>query len=64
MKRQKDHELMTPEEVAELYRRPVGTLAQWRCHGRGPVGFRLAGRVMYRRTEVLRWLAEQEASNA
>lgn len=39
---------------------PVGTLQQWRHRKYGPQAFRLGGRVRYRRSVVLAWVAEQE----
>ncbi|ORT48500.1 helix-turn-helix domain-containing protein [Frankia sp. KB5] len=39
----------------------IGTLEQWRTRGVGPRGFRVeGGLVRYRKSEVERWLAEQE----
>lgn len=56
--------LWTTAEVAEYLRRPEGTLRQWRHKGVGPKGFRQVGLVVYRRSEVMRWLAELEAADA
>lgn len=53
---------MTTIEVADMIRKPAGTLRQWRHRGYGPQGFRVGNTVVYRRTEVERWLAEQEAA--
>lgn len=55
-----DDELWTTAETAAFLRRPPGTLGQWRHRGQGPKSFRLVGQVVYRRSEVLRWVAEQE----
>ena len=52
--------LWTTAETAAYLRRPEGTLRQWRHRHFGPKGFRCGGMVMYRRSEVMRWLAEQE----
>ena len=57
-----DDDLMTTAEVAEFLRRPEGTIRQWRHRGVGPRGFRQLGLVMYRRSEVRRFLAECEAT--
>ncbi len=51
--------LLTPDEVSELLRTPVGTLRHWRNTGRGPVWVKLGRPVMYPEAEVLAWLAEQ-----
>jgi predicted DNA-binding transcriptional regulator AlpA len=51
--------LLTMEELAELLRRPVATIRYWRYLGTGPRGANVAGRVMYRESDVERWIAEQ-----
>ena len=51
---------MTTGDVSHETGIPVGTLRYYRSNGTGPASFRLAGRVRYRRTEVLAWIAEQE----
>lgn len=57
-----DEPLLTTADVAAITRAPASTVRYWRHLGQGPRGFRLGRRVLYRRTEVLRWLAEQEAA--
>ena len=57
-------ELLTLEEVAAVLRAPVATLRYWRHLGVGPDGFRLGRRVVYRREDVDRWVAEQEQAQA
>lgn len=52
--------LITGGELAAMIRRPPGTIRQWRHNGYGPRGFKVGGRVVYRLSEVQRWLAEQE----
>jgi predicted DNA-binding transcriptional regulator AlpA len=55
---------LTTKEVAALYGLPEGTLRYYRQTGTGPASFKLGGRrVVYRRSEVDRWVAEQEASS-
>lgn len=39
-----------------------GTLRYWRSVGDGPPSFKIGRRVVYRRAEVERWIAEQEAA--
>ena len=51
---------MTTEDVSTELGIPVGTLRYYRSTGCGPVSFRMAGRVRYRRAEVMAWVAEQE----
>jgi DNA-binding transcriptional MerR regulator len=54
-------EYMTTQQVAELTGIPPATLRYYRHADIGPASFRLGGRrVVYRREEVLRWVAEQE----
>lgn len=51
---------MTTKEVSNELGIPVGTLRYYRSVGCGPVSFRLAGRVRYRRADVVAWVEEQE----
>ena len=51
--------LMTQAEVAERLRRPVATLRFWRTRGLGPKGARVGGRVLYRESDVEKWIDEQ-----
>lgn len=53
-------DLITTEDVANVTGIPVGTLRYYRSTGKGPASFRLAGRVRYRRSEVLGWITDQE----
>lgn len=53
-------ELMSTREVEAEFGIPEGTLRYYRATGVGPASFRLAGRVRYRRSQVLAWVAEQE----
>lgn len=55
--------LMTTEEVSNELGIPVGTLRYYRSCGCGPVSFRLAGRVRYRRAEVMAWVEDQERNS-
>jgi predicted DNA-binding transcriptional regulator AlpA len=55
-------DLLTSREVAELLRRPEGTLRQWRHRNFGPEGFRMGGVVVYRRSAVEAFIAECEAA--
>lgn len=54
-------DLLTTDDVAALTRAPASTVRYWRHTGVGPRGFKIGRRVLYRRGEVLRWLAEHEA---
>jgi hypothetical protein len=58
-------ELLTTKQLIEQY--PVfqaGTLRYWRSADQGPASFTIGprGRVVYRRSEIERWLTEQEAA--
>ena len=59
-----DDELLHTKQVAEQYGINAGTLRFWRSTDQGPVSFTLGprGRVVYRRSEVEKWLAQQEAT--
>jgi excisionase family DNA binding protein len=52
-------ELWVTEEVADYLRTPVQTLYQWRHSGKGPPAHRVGKRLLYRREDVLAWLAER-----
>jgi len=57
-----NHELLNTKQVEKEYGINAGTLRFWRSTNQGPTSFTLGprGRVVYRRSEVERWLAEQE----
>lgn len=52
--------LMTTKDVSNELGIPVVTLRYYRSNGTGPMSFRLAGRVRYRRADVIAWVEEQE----
>lgn len=51
--------LLTLDEAAAYLRTPAATLRYWRHLGVGPDGFRLGRRVVYRREDLARWVAER-----
>ena len=51
--------ILTMAEVAERLRTPLQTLRWWRHCGRGPAGFKLGRRVVFRESEVEAWIQEQ-----
>lgn len=53
--------LLTPEQLAELFGVPIGTVRAWRLKNTGPQGFRVGRHVRYRREAVLAYIAAQEA---
>lgn len=54
-----DYVLLGHEEVSELAGIPVLTLKDYRAKGRGPRSAVIAGRVKYRKSDVLAWIDEQ-----
>lgn len=54
-----NYELMTISEVSELTRVPVATLRWWRHAGQGPPAGKFGGRLMYRKSAVLKWIDKQ-----
>lgn len=56
-------EYMTVREVSALTRAPEATVLWWRHVGRGPKSFKVGRRVLYKRSDVERWL-EQAYSEA
>lgn len=50
---------MRQNELHEEFGFPMGSLRAWRHQGKGPKSFLLGGRVMYRRSEVEAWIAQQ-----
>lgn len=63
MKTDTEAALMTTEQVSGELGIPVGTLRYYRSSGTGPASFRLAGRVRYRRADVLAWVEDQERNS-
>lgn len=51
-------------EVEAEFRVPAATLYAWRQRGVGPPSVRIGRRIMYRRTEIEAWFAEQERAEA
>lgn len=53
-----DDEILITEEVESLIRTPTATLAYWRSVGKGPAWFKAGRRVLYRKSDVERWIDE------
>lgn len=49
-------DLLTIEELAQWLRVELKTIYQWRDRGEGPKGFRVGRRVLFRPSDVLKWL--------
>lgn len=54
------NEYMNTAEVARETGINAGTLRYWRSTNQGPPSFSLGKRVVYRRSELEKWIAEQE----
>lgn len=53
-------DILKAEQVAEILMVPQGTLRYWRHANKGPACFTLGRKIVYRRTEVEKWIAAQE----
>lgn len=63
MMENRDDELLTVKQLAELLQVPVATIYRWRHLGEGPRGIRVSGRhVRYRRENVEAFLVEHTDS--
>jgi hypothetical protein len=49
----------TTDEVAALLNVPLNTIDKWHEEGTGPPGYQTHKESQYRRSDVVRWLAEQ-----
>jgi hypothetical protein len=49
----------TTDEVAALLNVPLDTISEWHKEGTGPPGYQTHKESHYRRSDVIRWLAEQ-----
>ena len=57
-------DVLTLRKTAERIGVAENTLRSWRGQGRGPEGFKVGRRVMYRPEVVEQWLADQEAATS
>ncbi|WP_336524244.1 helix-turn-helix domain-containing protein [Mycolicibacterium fortuitum] len=55
-----ENEFIDTGTVSQITGLPPGTLRYFRSTNQGPASFTLGRRVVYRRSEVERWIAEQE----
>ncbi len=53
-------ELVSTKQVSEMTQLPEGTLRYYRHSNQGPACFVLGKRVVYRKSEVERWISAQE----
>jgi excisionase family DNA binding protein len=49
-------DLFEDQTLGEILNVPVGTLANWRYHGKGPRFVKVGRHVRYRRSDVEAWL--------
>jgi excisionase family DNA binding protein len=54
-------ELLTLEEVAQIFKVPPATVRKWRNNRDGPAGFRVGKYVRFRRSQVEKYIADMEA---
>lgn len=59
-----DSEYLDSVDLEEWTGTPASTWRYWAHMGTGPKSFKLGRRRVWRKDEVLRWLAEQEATTA
>ena len=57
-------EFLTTAQVSELTGIPQPTLRYYRHADQGPASFRLGRRIVYRREEVMGWIAAQEEATS
>ena len=55
-----EDEIIDTKAVSQMTGLPTGTLRYFRSTNQGPASFTLGRRVVYRRSECERWIAEQE----
>lgn len=60
---QSTFELLTIDQLAERLGCTTKTLYDLRTKGRGPRGFRVGPRLMFRRSEIESWLASLEQAD-
>lgn len=56
--------LLSVAEAADMCGVKVATMRVWRHNNRGPVSVRMGGKLIYKRTDVQRWIDEQYARTA
>lgn len=57
-------DLLRIREVQALTTIPVSTLRYLRAEGKGPRSFKLGGRIVYKRQDVLDWVQQQYDAGA
>jgi hypothetical protein len=59
-----DDPLISADEAARACRQQPGTLATWRCKGKGPHFVKIGRLVFYRESQLRAWLKAQERDPA
>lgn len=54
--------VLTPQEVADMFRVPLDTVYRWRTNGDGPRGYRIGRHTRYDLTDVLAFKAAAKAA--
>lgn len=55
-------EYLTAQDLEDMTRTPKSTWRYWASVGQGPASFKLGRRRLWKRTAVMKWLAQQEKS--
>ena len=53
-------ELLTVDEVAQIFKVPVGTIRKWRSAREGPRGIRVGKYLRFRRAAVEQYISQRE----
>ena len=59
-----ERKYLTPKEVEDMLCIHKGTLANWRCQGRGPAYIKYGRKVLYPIGEIEAWLAANRVRTA
>lgn len=55
-------EYLTAQDLEDMTSTPKSTWRYWASVGQGPASFKLGRRRLWKRTAVMKWLAQQEKS--
>ena len=55
-------EHLSPKRAASLVGRTAHCLWRWRSAGKGPPFYRMGGRIVYLKAEVVRWFQDQRVA--
>lgn len=57
------NDLLTPEQVAEMFTLSTNTLKWWRCKGKGPAYTKVGGRIRYEKKDVERFITQSRVES-